>query len=66
MDQMLFTVPELTCNHCEAAVKQTISAIEGVECVTVDLETKRVAVRGSDLDDGAIRSAIQEAGYRAS
>jgi copper chaperone CopZ len=31
--------------------------------VTVDVATKVVTVRGQDLDDPALRAAIDEAGY---
>lgn len=60
-----FTVPDLHCSHCEAAVKAEILALAGVEAVVVDLERKRVEVTGIDLDDAAIRLAIEEAGYEA-
>jgi hypothetical protein len=40
-------------------------ALPGVDRVEVDLEHKRVAVTGRDLDDTAIRAAIYEAGYEA-
>lgn len=65
MNKMSYTVPDMSCSHCEAAVRQEISALAGVEDVTVDLETKRVEVIGVDLDDAAIRAAIEEAGYDA-
>ena len=65
MDTALYTVPGMHCGHCEAAVKQEISALSGVEEVVVDLDSKRVAVSGSELDDAAIRGAIKEAGYEA-
>jgi copper chaperone CopZ len=65
VNRRLFTVPDMSCSHCEAAVKQEILALSGVEDVTVDLETKRVEVIGVDLDDAAIRAAIDEAGYEA-
>jgi copper chaperone CopZ len=65
MDTALYTVPGMECGHCEAAVKQEISALPGVEAVTVDLDSKRVEVTGSELDDAAIRAAIDEAGYEA-
>ena len=42
-----------------------VSAVEGVETVAVDLDSKRVEVTGELLDDGAIREAIVEAGYEA-
>ena len=39
--------------------------MDGVDEVDVDLETKVVTVRGSELDDTALRAAIHEAGYEA-
>ena len=60
-----YTVNGMSCGHCEAAVKEEVSAVEGVESVDVDLATKLVVVRGEGLDDAAIRAAIDEAGYEA-
>lgn len=53
------------CVHCERAVKEEVSAVAGVTSVDVDLTTKLVVVRGRQLDETAIRSAIDEAGYQA-
>jgi len=66
VDTALYTVPDMHCSHCEAAVKQEISILPGVERVVVDLDSKCVEVTGQDLDDTAIRAAIEEAGYDAS
>ena len=60
-----YRVPGMHCRHCEAAVKEEVSMVDGVETVVVDLEAKRVAVTGVELDDAAIRTAIEEAGYEA-
>jgi copper chaperone len=65
MDTAVYVVPGMSCSHCEAAVAEEISALPGVEGVAVDLETKRVEVSGTALDDAAIRAAIEEAGYEA-
>ncbi len=65
MNHVLYIVPGMTCSHCETAVTEEILALPGVESVRVDLETKRVEVSGQILDDAAIRSAIEEAGYDA-
>ena len=62
---MRYLVPGMHCDHCEAAVRDEVSAVPGVESVEVDLETKRVDVAGAPLDDAAIRAAIEEAGYEA-
>jgi copper chaperone CopZ len=63
--ELEYRVPGMHCAHCERAVREEISRVPGVESVGVDLETKRVVVAGEDLDDGAIRAAIDEAGYEA-
>jgi copper chaperone len=65
-DSLVYSVPGLHCGHCERAVKDELGAVAGVESVDVDLETKLVAVSGRDLDDTALRAAIDEAGYEAS
>lgn len=60
-----YTVPGMHCGHCEQAVSEELTAVEGVESVEVDLETKLVTVIGSQLDDAKLRAAIDEAGYEA-
>ena len=65
MEAVEYTVPGMHCGHCETAVKEEVSAVPGVESVVVDLESKRVEVTGTALDDAAIRAAIEEAGYEA-
>ena len=62
-DTLTFTVPGMTCGHCEAAVKQEVGSVSGVADVTVDLATKLVTVSGAALDRDAIVAAIDEAGY---
>jgi copper chaperone len=66
MAEITYTVPEMSCEHCERAVSSELQEVEGVESVDVDLETKLVAVRGDGLNDAALRAAIEEAGYEAS
>lgn len=65
MSELTYTVPGMHCGHCKAAVEREVSQLEGIDDVLVDLETKRVVVRGGRLDDAAIRAAIDEAGYEA-
>lgn len=63
--ELVYSVPGVSCGHCRAAITEEVAPLEGVESVNVDLEAKRVAVRGAALDDAAIRAAIEEAGYEA-
>ena len=60
---LTFTVPGMTCGHCEAAVKGEVGKVTGVAGVDVDLTTKLVTVAGADLDRQAIVAAIDEAGF---
>ena len=60
-----YSVPGIHCAHCERAVKEELDRVDGVDAVDVDLTTKVVTVRGTGIDDAAVRTAIAEAGYEA-
>ncbi|VDS09730.1 Heavy-metal-associated domain protein [Paracoccus haematequi] len=59
---MTFTVPDMTCGHCKAAIEAAIAQAGGR--ATVDLAQKTVAVDG--LDAGRAAQAIRDAGYEVS
>ena len=63
MSELIFSVPGMTCGHCEAAVKSEVGNVAGVAGVVVDLDTKLVTVTGSAIDRDAVVAAIDEAGY---
>jgi copper chaperone CopZ len=65
MSTLNFTVPGMTCGHCEAAVKGEIGKLDGVTRVDVDLTTKAVVVEGEGLDRDAVFAAVDEAGFEA-
>ena len=59
-----FTVAGMTCGHCQSAVTEQISAVDGVETVSVDLTTGTVTVTADRAVDRAdIAAAVDEAGY---
>lgn len=60
-----YRVPGLSCHHCEMAIETEVGAVDGVDEVGVDLESKLVTVRGLGLSDQQLRAAIEEAGYEA-
>ena len=64
-ETLTYRVPGMHCSHCEDAVKEEVSSVEGVESVDVDLDSKLVTVRGRELSDEGLRAAIEEAGYEA-
>ena len=61
--QLTYSVPGMSCGHCRAAVTAEVKKVAGVSSVDVDLDAKRVTVAGEQLDDAALRAAIDEAGY---
>jgi copper chaperone CopZ len=63
MGTLTYSVPGVSCAHCQAAIMDEVSELTGVATVEVDLETKTVTVTGEPLDDEAIIAAIDEAGY---
>jgi copper chaperone len=65
MSSFVYSVPGMSCAHCEQSVSSELRDVPGVESVEVDLETKLVVVRGEALDDKVLRAAIEEAGYEA-
>jgi copper chaperone CopZ len=62
-EQLTYSVPGMSCSHCRAAITAEVEQLAGVTSIEVDLRTKRVSVAGDELDDAAIRAAIDEAGY---
>jgi copper chaperone len=64
-ETVTYSVPEIHCAHCAMSIREEVSEVEGVDDVVVDLERKLVTIRGSELDDAALRAAIEEAGYKA-
>lgn len=63
MSELSYTVPGMSCAHCTAAVTEEVEEVGGVASVEIDLDTKRVVVRGESVSDDAVRAAIREAGY---
>ena len=59
-----YHVPGISCGHCKSAIETEVGALDDVESVVVDIDTKQVAVAGTASDD-AVRAAIVEAGYEA-
>ncbi|MEL6890167.1 MAG: cation transporter [Actinomycetota bacterium] len=57
----VLNVPEMTCDHCKAAIESEVTSVDGVERVDVDLDAKIVTVAGGALE--AVVAAIDEAGF---
>jgi copper ion binding protein len=66
-DTTTVTVIGMTCDHCVRAVTEELSKLDGVTGVDVDLASGQVRVEAErPLDQAALASAIDEAGYELS
>lgn len=59
-----FLISGMTCGHCEQAVTEEVSQLDGVASVSASSATGRATVTSAaPLDDAAVRAAVDEAGY---
>jgi copper chaperone len=62
-----FSVAGMTCSHCVSSVTEELSALDGVEAVSIDLKpgaASTVVVNASRALTGAeVRAAVEDAGY---
>ena len=56
-----FQVPDISCDHCKAAIEGSVGKVTGVASVDVDVDTKIVSVTGGT--DADVIAAIDDAGY---
>jgi copper chaperone len=60
-----YTVTGMTCGHCVASVTEEVQEIPGVENVEVILETGSLTLTSAaPVDDAAVKTAVEEAGYQ--
>ena len=61
-----YNVAGMTCGHCESAVRDEVSQIAGIEQVEVAASTGKLVVTATaPVEDAAVMSAVDEAGYEA-
>ena len=60
---LIFHVPDISCQHCVAAITQAVQAADAAAKVQVSTETKEVRGESTQLDEEAAALAIAEAGY---
>ncbi len=65
MTQETIKVEGMSCMHCQLRVKKAVEAVEGVQRVDVNLQTKQVTV---DYEEGKVniekvKAAIRDSGY---
>jgi copper ion binding protein len=65
IEHVTVTAPDMSCGHCEAAIKEAVGALPGVVGVAADAAAKRVEI---DFDPdrvtmAQIETALDEVGY---
>lgn len=58
-------VPDISCEHCERAVTQALTPVEGVQSVRVDIPGKQVLVEYDEgtVDVDRMRDVLAEEDY---
>lgn len=59
-----FSVPEMSCGHCKAAIETAIASLDAGATVAVDLATRTVKIT-STQPEGALIAAMRGGGYDA-
>jgi len=65
MTTKVFTVPDISCEHCERAIKGALEPLPGVQVVNVDIPGKKVRVQYDEtkVDVETIKAAVEEEEY---
>ena len=64
-EEIVLSVPDVSCEHCVHAVDSALSPLPGVEGVTTDLDSKTVRLRFDPAQTplATIEAALDDAGY---
>jgi copper chaperone len=65
MTTKVLTVPDISCEHCERAIKGALEPLPGVQVVNVDIPGKKVRVQFDEatVDVETIKAAVEEEEY---
>ena len=65
MTDTTFDVPEMSCDHCKAAIEGELNKLSGVEYSNADLEEGSVKVSYEEVrvSEEQLKNAIEDAGY---
>jgi len=65
MIQITLSVPDISCGHCKSSIEGALQPLEGVECASVSIDERNVAISYDDsaVDVDAFIAAIDEQGY---
>lgn len=60
--ELSYSVPTIHCDGCAQTIRDALEPVEGVESTQVDVDKKKVLVRGT-ATDGVVRKVLSAAGY---
>lgn len=65
MTQAVLSVPEVHCGHCVSSIEGAVKALDGVDDVRVDLDSRNVTIKfdESRLERSDIATVIEAVGY---
>jgi copper chaperone len=65
MSSVTLNVPDISCEHCQRTITNTLQPVEGVRSVSVDIPTKQVRVEydGARVDVEKMKELLQEEDY---
>jgi copper chaperone len=59
-----YSIPDMTCGHCRAAVEAAMRDLDPSATVAVDLESRTAEIASAAPED-AVRARLMQAGYPA-
>lgn len=68
IQDVVLSVPDVSCEHCVKAVNGALGTLPGVESVETDIPTKSVHLRydASQLSLAQVEAALDDVGYTVS
>jgi len=65
MSNVIFNVPDISCEHCERTITNTLQPVDGVRTVRVDIPARQVRVEYDEkqVSVDKMRDLLQEEDY---
>jgi copper chaperone len=65
MSNVTLSVPDISCEHCERAITNALTPVEGVRNVSVDIPSKQVRVEFDEaqVNVDKMKAILQEEDY---
>ncbi len=63
--KQIIKIEGMKCQHCACHAEEALKNIEGVKSAHVSLESKKAVIKSkSGINEGRIKKAIEEVGYK--